>query len=324
MKKQWRTESSRFGKVVRITDAHHAYLLANKPNKRSTAGYLEYIIDLHMNNKEQTSIILRATDELNRELSDPSAVKALVTTIFKDFTPELAKQACLEAMIRGYSFSDIVKKKIYAIKFGSGYTLVQSIADVRSVAMKSGHVGTNEPIYKEDEKGRIISCSVTVKRKIGDYIGDYTATVYFVEYDKKKDNWVTKPRTMISKVAEMHALRKAFPEELSETYIEEEFEGPQAAPSFNERLKNATTEGMTMSSRTTQPVAAETAPETVIEAEMVETPVQSPQDALASAGINAEVVQECHGCAQPIREDERQYSLKKYGKQLCRACQKTA
>lgn len=173
----------------------------------------------------QVSIISQANRELSAQLADPAIMRALVATTFKGFRDEqVVRQACLEAMMRGYSFKDILQKKIYAIPFGAGYSLVQAIADVRAIAMRNGQIGKDAPIYEDDENGKIISCSVTVKRLVQGHIGEYTATVFFSEYDKKKDNWVTKPRTMIAKVAEMHALRMAFPDELSEAYVEEEFE----------------------------------------------------------------------------------------------------
>lgn len=173
--------------------------------------------------KNEKSLVMSATHELNTQISDPSVMRALVATVFKGFKDErIVKQACLEAMMRGYSFQDIVNKKIYAIPFGGGYSLVQSINDVRAIAMKSGQVGKGAPEF-EEKNGKIFSCTVTVKRRVDGYVGDYTATVYFDEYNKGKDNWVSKPRTMISKVAEMHALRMAFPEELSQAYVEEEF-----------------------------------------------------------------------------------------------------
>ena len=67
------------------------------------------------------------------------------------------------------------------------------------------------------------------QKKIDDYVGDYSATVFFSEYYKTGKNgkpslWDTKPRTMIAKVAEMHALRMACPEELSKAYIEEDYD----------------------------------------------------------------------------------------------------
>jgi hypothetical protein len=178
-----------------------------------------------MNNEK--SLVVAANRELSAQTSDPSVMRALTATIFKGFRDEkIVKQACLEAMMRGYSFQDIINKKIYAIPFGSGYSLVQSISDVRSIAMESGQVGKSAPEFEERD-GKIFSCTITVKRKVADYIGDYTATVYFDEYNKGKDNWLNKPRTMIAKVAEMHALRMAFPEKLSQAYVEEEFENDE-------------------------------------------------------------------------------------------------
>lgn len=176
-------------------------------------------------NSNEKSIVLSANRELSAQTSDPAAMRALIQTVFKGFKDEkTVRQACLEAMMRGYSFQDIVNKKIYAIPFGSGYSLVQAIADVRAIAMRSGQVGKSAPEYEETADGKILSCSVTVKRRVDGYVGDYTATVYFDEYNKGKDNWASKPRTMIAKVAEMHALRMAFPEELSQSYVEEEFD----------------------------------------------------------------------------------------------------
>lgn len=180
-------------------------------------------------NNNEKSIVLAANRELAAQTADPAAMRALIATVFKGFKDEkTVKQACLEAMMRGYSFQDIVNKKIYAIPFGGGYSLVQAIADVRAIAMKSGQVGKSAPEYEEKDN-KIVSCTVTVKRRVDGYVGDYTATVYFDEYFKKgmvgkPSQWELKPRTMIAKVAEMHALRMAFPEFLAQSYVEEEFD----------------------------------------------------------------------------------------------------
>jgi hypothetical protein len=164
---------------------------------------------------------------------------ALAQNTFKGLEQENIPKALLEGMMRGYSIKDFMTKKIYATPFWNGkeqkqdYALVQSIADVRAIAMKGGQSGKSAPSFVEDKDGNVISCSVTIWKKDGDDRG-YTATVYFDEYEKpafkKKDGtevpgmWQTKKRTMIAKVAEMHALRMAFPEELSDAYIEEEFD----------------------------------------------------------------------------------------------------
>ena len=197
------------------------------------------------NETKGLSIVQSVSNELKRELSDPSAMRALVATTFKGLKNEtVVKQACLEAMMLGYSFQDLVRKKIYAIPFGGGYSLVQSIADVRAKAMRGGQTGKAAPIFEDDPNGKIKTCSITVYKRDG-HVDGYTATVYFSEYDKGRDNWKTKPRTMIAKVAEMHALRMAFPEELSDAYIEDEM-GNDDAPVGRYEEAKAESKGLKM------------------------------------------------------------------------------
>ena len=173
------------------------------------------------NNK---SLVASVNSELQMQLKDPAAMRALIATTFRGFKNETTvKQACMEAMMRGYSFQDLVKKKIYAIPYGEGYSLVQSISDVRAKAMSTGvYMGKSEPVFKMDAE-KIISCTITVKKLIQGHVGEFTAVAHFAEYSTGKQNWASKPHTMISKVAEMHALRMAFPDELSQSYVEEEF-----------------------------------------------------------------------------------------------------
>ncbi len=133
------------------------------------------------------------------------------------------RQAIMEGMIRGFSLKDFFERNVYAIPYGQNYSLVTSVDFCRKRGMKGGVVGVSRPEYTEVD-GKIESCTVTVKKKIDNYIGEFSATVYFSEYNTGKNQWLSKPRTMIAKVAEMHALRKACPDELSNSYIEEEFD----------------------------------------------------------------------------------------------------
>lgn len=189
--------------------------------------------------------------DIERQIADPETAKALIETTFKGLAPETMKKAILEGVIRGYTFKDFLEKNIYAIKYGDGYSLVTSVDNNRKIGMKSGIIGTSAPVYEmSDEKTacgipKPISCTITVKRKIdANSIGEFTAQVFFDEYYKegktwngeyKPSMWDQKPRTMIAKVAEMHALRKACPEELAQAYIEEEFqkETKPEAPVFD-------------------------------------------------------------------------------------------
>ena len=167
-------------------------------------------------------------ERVTKELANPQVFNTLVATTFKGLEKENIERAMVEGMIRGFTFEDFLEKNVYAVPFmdnntkKQGYSLITSIDFARKKGMRSGVVGSSEPTYEFDKDGKLISCSVTIKRKVGKDIGDFTAKVYFCEYTTGKNLWTSKPRTMIAKVAEMHALRKACPEELSQMYTAEE------------------------------------------------------------------------------------------------------
>lgn len=175
--------------------------------------------------------IRAVNDEVNKELADPTIGRMLLATTFKGLDETNMRKAILEGVVRGFTFKDFLEKNVYAIPYSNAYSLVTSIDYARKKGMRAGIVGKEAPVYVMDGK-KIVSCAVTVHRKVGTYVGKYTAEVYFDEYYKSPGNkpslWDTKPRTMIAKVAEMHALRMACPEELSQMYTEEEFakDGP--------------------------------------------------------------------------------------------------
>ena len=162
---------------------------------------------------------------VSTELSNRETLSALVATTFKELDEINVKKAIVEGMMRGFEFKDFIQKNVYAIPFKDSYSLVTSIDYARKLGMRSGIVGTTAPVYEEKD-GKVISCTITVKKKVNEYVGDYSATVYFNEYTTNRNLWLSKPRTMLAKVAEMHALRKACPEELSQAYSEEEVEAP--------------------------------------------------------------------------------------------------
>ncbi len=173
---------------------------------------------------QETNHVALITKEIRSQLASPEIVKALMATTFKGLSEPVARQALFDGMLQGFTFQNFLIKDIYAIPFASGYSLITSIGYARKIGMRSGVVGVSKAEYEYDDNGKIIDCTITVKRKIGTYIGEFTATVDFKEYNTGKNQWVTKPKTMIAKVAEMHALRKACPEEMSRLYSEEEME----------------------------------------------------------------------------------------------------
>lgn len=177
-----------------------------------------------------TAIIEKINEEVTRELQSPETMNALIQSTFKDFSAQMVKTAITEAMIRGFTFKNILEKDVYPIKYGYTYSLITSITYVRKVAMRSGLAGKTAPAYTFKENGEIESCTITVKRRVEGNLDEYTATVFFDEYNTSKNQWVTKPKTMIAKVAEMHAIRSGFPEETSQMFSEEEMEKTTVIP----------------------------------------------------------------------------------------------
>jgi len=173
---------------------------------------------------ENTLTITEVKKELGQFIGNKENLQTLLATTFKGLTQPLAEQAMLEGMIRGFDIKNFLEKDVYATPFKDSYALVTSIGYSRKIGMRSGQVGKSEPRFELDTNGNVLSCSITVKRKVGDYVGDYSSLVFFKEYTTGKNLWASKPMTMIAKVAEMHALRMAFPEELSQAYIEEEYQ----------------------------------------------------------------------------------------------------
>lgn len=174
-------------------------------------------------NMTQELSVVALNQELSKQLADPAVVRALLATTFNGLEERMMRQAALEGMIRGFKFKDFLEKNIYVIPYGQKYSLVTSIDYARKIGMRSGVIGKSAPIFEMDKR-KLVSCSITIKRRVGQDIAEFTATVYFDEFTTGKNLWNSKPRTMIAKVAEMHALRMACPEEMSQLYTQEEFD----------------------------------------------------------------------------------------------------
>lgn len=115
-------------------------------------------------------------------------------------------------------------------------TIQTSIDGFRVIAERSGdYGGQDEPIFNEQD-GKLISCKITVYRFRGDV--RYPAAVgvaYWSEYvQADKDGnpsglWKKMPHTMLAKVAEALALRKAYPQDLSGLYTGDEMAQTEVA-----------------------------------------------------------------------------------------------
>ena len=175
--------------------------------------------------KNETALTIKEMQtEIDKNFADPTTLNALLTITFNGMKAEVAKRAALEATMRGYTFKDFLEKNVYAIPYGDKYSLVSSIDHARKIGMRSGVCGKTSPVYEERDN-KLFSCEITIKKIIPNsngVIGEFSSIAYFAEYNSGRNLWISKPRTMLAKVAEMQALRAACPEELAQAYIEEE------------------------------------------------------------------------------------------------------
>ncbi len=117
--------------------------------------------------------------------------------------------------------------QIFFIKYGSGPgTIVIGRDGFRARAASIGlHTGTKVGIIRDD-KGHCLGAWCEVYRK--DWKEPAREEVSLREYDTGKGQWAKMPETMIKKVAEVAALRMAFPDQLSGLYSSDEMD--QATP----------------------------------------------------------------------------------------------
>lgn len=132
---------------------------------------------------------------------------------------------------------DPLTRQIYAIHRWNSQqgkevmTIQTSIDGFRVIAERSGdYGGQDEPAFTEVD-GKLISCKVSVYRFRGDV--RYPAAVGVAFWDEYKQVgkdgkpsglWAKMPHTMLSKVAEALALRKAYPQDLSGLYTSDEMQ----------------------------------------------------------------------------------------------------
>ena len=131
---------------------------------------------------------------------------------------------------------DPLAKQIICAKFGGTWQYVVTIDGYRSIAEQTGqYAGNDAPIFTwadpptKNDAGKLVpeTCTVTVRKFVNGTIVAFSATIYVEEFDTGRNNWLSMPKTMASKVAESHALRKAFPAVLSGTYTNDEMEQAQ-------------------------------------------------------------------------------------------------
>lgn len=148
------------------------------------------------------------------------ALKDLVGRGISNAEFEVFIMACTKTQL------DPFMKQIYAIKRGDKMCIQTGIDGYRLIAERTGRYAPGpETTYEIDKDGRVVCATAYIKKQTAD--GTWhtiSSSAYMEEYGQKTGMWSKMPRTMLSKVAESIALRKAFPAEMSGTYTEEEMQ----------------------------------------------------------------------------------------------------
>lgn len=130
---------------------------------------------------------------------------------------------------------DPFARQIHAIKRKGRMTIQIGIDGYRVIADRTGRYAPGrEPAFNYDDEGKLKSATAYVKKLAGNTWHEVAATAHWDEfYPGDGDNgfmWRKMPHTLLAKVAECQALRRAFPAELSGLYSNEEMAQADSEP----------------------------------------------------------------------------------------------
>jgi len=122
---------------------------------------------------------------------------------------------------------DPFARQIYAIKRKGKMTIQIGIDGYRVIADRTGRYAPGqEPAFNYDDEGKLKSATAYVKKLVADTWHEVAATAHWDEFYPGDGElgfmWRRMPHTLLAKVAECQALRRAFPAELSGLYSNEE------------------------------------------------------------------------------------------------------
>ena len=168
--------------------------------------------------------------QLIKDTFDTETVELIKKTVAPDANPHELALFIYQAKKTGLN---PLARQIYCVKIGGKVTIQASIDGLRLVAQRTGeYAGQDEPEFIEEGADHPSIAKVTVYKfsKSGNRYAAATGVAYWSEYCPPTGRdfmWKKMPHTMLSKVAEALALRKAFPQELSGIYSAEEMSQAQ-------------------------------------------------------------------------------------------------
>lgn len=147
-----------------------------------------------------------------------SLIKRTVAKNATDDELELFFYRCTELKL-----NPLMPGQIYFVKFGNNPgSIIVGLEGFRAKAHRTGQLNGIKRGKITDDDGNLVGAWADVYRK--DCLHPFHEEVALHEYaDTRKPIWKNMPETMIKKVAEVAALRMAFPDDLGGVYIAEEF-----------------------------------------------------------------------------------------------------
>lgn len=151
--------------------------------------------------------------------SEIDKIKAVLGTNMSNVELEIFLHICKHTGL------DPIRRQIYAIPRGGKVTFQTSIDGARLIAERTGcYAPGRASEFYYDDNGRLISATSFVKKLAGGIWHEVGETALWAEYVGNTPFWKKMPTVMLSKVAEMRALRRAFPDDLSGLFSEDEMD----------------------------------------------------------------------------------------------------
>lgn len=146
----------------------------------------------------------------------PEQIQLIQNTVAKGTTVDELK--LFFHIANKYQLDPLIRE-VWCVKYGTVPATIFTGRDgFLSIAHRSKLFNGMKTIPNFDDSGKLISATCTVYKKEMEH--PIEITVWNQEYNTGKSNWAKMPITMLSKVAESQALRKAF--NISGIYAEEE------------------------------------------------------------------------------------------------------
>lgn len=128
------------------------------------------------------------------------------------------------------------RREIYAIKRGGSMSIQVAIDGFRLIAERTGKYSPGKDTeFSYDKNGSLLGAKVYVKKLTPDGTWhDISAVAFLKEYRANNNMWGKLTHVMLEKCAESRALRRAFPQDFSGLYTEEEMEQADEKEAENE------------------------------------------------------------------------------------------